>query len=152
MARKSAGIVLYRRRAGRVEVLLAHPGGPFWAKKDAGAWTIPKGEFDDTEDALAAAQREFLEEIGFAPAGPFTALTPRRQPSGKTIHAWAAEGDCDAAAIRSNAFSMEWPPRSGKQQEFPEIDRAEWLAIPAAREKLLAGQRPFLDELEALLG
>ena len=150
MARKSAGILLYRRRDGRLEVLLAHPGGPFWAKKDAGAWTIPKGEFDDGEDALAAGRREFLEETGVEPPGPFIALTPRRQPSGKTIFAWAAEGDCDAAAIRSNAFAMEWPPRSGKQQEFPEIDRAQWLAISDARAKLIAGQRPFLDELEAL--
>jgi len=151
-ARRSAGILLYRRRKGRLEVLLVHPGGPFWAKKDAGAWTIPKGEIGEDENALDAARREFAEETGIALEGRFAPLAPLRQPSGKTIEAWMSEGDCDAAAVRSNLFSMEWPPRSGKQQEFPEIDRAGWFGLAEAREKLIAGQRGFIDELESALG
>src|SRR5258706_153673 len=150
--RRSAGILLYRRRNGQIEVLLVHPGGPFWTKKDAGAWTIPKGEIGEDEDALDAAKREFTEETGVKLEGRFAPLAPLRQPSGKTIEAWISEGDCDAAAIRSNLFSMEWPPRSGKQQEFPEIDRAGWFALAQAREKLIAGQRGFVDELESLWG
>ena len=148
-ARRSAGILLYRRRNARLEVLLVHPGGPYWEKKDAGAWTIPKGEIGADEDALDAAKREFAEETGVVLDGRFAPLAPLRQPSGKTIEAWMSEGDCDAAAIRSNLFSMEWPPRSGKQQEFPEIDRAGWFGLEEAREKLIAGQRPFIDELRA---
>jgi predicted NUDIX family NTP pyrophosphohydrolase len=148
---KSAGVLLYRFREGVLQVLLAHPGGPFWAKKDAGAWTIPKGEIGDAEEPLAAARRELLEETGLDVDGDFIALTPVRQKSGKWVHAWALEGDCDPAAIRSNAFSVEWPPRSGKQREFPEIDRAGWFTIPQAREKLLAAQIPLLDELERLV-
>ena len=148
---KSAGILLYRFREGVLQVLLAHPGGPFWAKKDAGAWTIPKGEIGDSEEPLAAARRELREETGLALEGEFIALAPVRQKSGKWVHAWALEGDCDAAAIRSNTFSVEWPPRSGKQREFPEIDRAAWFTIPEAREKILAAQAAFLDELERVV-
>jgi predicted NUDIX family NTP pyrophosphohydrolase len=149
-SRKSAGVLLYRRRGRNLEVLLVHPGGPYWAKKDAGAWSIPKGEITDGEDALDAARREFLEETGVTLQGEFVPLRALRQPSGKTIQAWALEGDADADAMRSNLFSMEWPPRSGQMQEFPEADRAAWLPLDAARGKLIAGQRPFLDELEAL--
>ena len=150
--KRSAGILLYRRRAGRLEVLLAHPGGPWWRNKDAGAWGIPKGLIDAGEDPLAAARREFEEETGQpAPAGEAIALTPLRQASGKLVLAWALEGDCDTACIRSNDFPMEWPPRSGQVQQFPEIDRAEWFALDAAREKAIAGQRAFLDELERVI-
>jgi predicted NUDIX family NTP pyrophosphohydrolase len=131
-------------------VLLAHPGGPFWRKKDLGAWTLPKGEIDEGEDPLDAAKREFTEETGFVPDGTFVALAPVRQPSGKTVFAWAVEGDCDTGGIRSNSFSMEWPPRSGQFAEFPEIDRAEWFPIAEARQKILKGQAAFLDQLEAL--
>jgi len=148
---KSAGILLYRFREGVLQVLLAHPGGPFWAKKDAGAWTIPKGEIGDSEEPLAAARRELREETGLDLDGEFIALAPVRQKSGKWVHAWALEGDCDPAAIRSNTFSVEWPPRSGKQREFPEIDRAAWFTIPEAREKILAAQAGFLDELERVV-
>jgi len=147
-AKKSAGILLYRRRAGALEVFLVHPGGPFWRNRDDGAWTIPKGELDEREDALDAARREFTEETGLVAQDPFAPLTPLRQPSGKLVHAWAAEGDCDATAIRSNAFSMEWPPRSGRMAEFPEVDRAAWFSLAEARRKLLPGQVPFLDELQ----
>ena len=150
-AKPSAGILLYRLRAGHLEVLLAHPGGPFWAKRDAGAWTIPKGEIGDGEEAEAAARREFNEETGLEAGAELLRLTPIRQKGGKTVLAWAAAGDCDPAAIRSNTFSMEWPPKSGKMQEFPEVDRAEWFALDAARVKILDGQLPFLDELEKKL-
>jgi predicted NUDIX family NTP pyrophosphohydrolase len=152
MAKKlSAGILLYRIRSGTLEVLLVHPGGPFWARKDPGAWSIPKGEFEEGADPLETAKREFREETGSPVTGNFAALTPRKQKSGKLIHAWAAEGDLDASSISSNTFSMEWPPRSGKQQEFPEVDKGEWFTIPAAREKLQEGQLGFLDDLELLL-
>ena len=151
MATKSAGVLVYRIRDGILEVLLAHPGGPFWSKKDAGAWGIPKGEIGEAEDPLAAAKREFLEETGLAIEGEFIALTPVRQKGGKVVHAWAVEGDCDPAAIRSNLFELEWPPRSGKMREFPEIDRAEWFALPEARTRILEGQRPLLDELERVV-
>ena len=145
----SAGLLLYRNnRPGALEVLLVHPGGPFWARKDEGSWSIPKGEFEAGADALEAARREFLEETGSRIEGAFVALTPLRQPSGKLVYAWAVEGDLDTSSIRSNTFSIEWPPRSGRQQEFPEIDRAAWFDIAAARRKILAGQRGFLDELE----
>ena len=148
--KQSAGILLYRRRAGELEVLLVHPGGPFWAKKDAGAWSIPKGEVGAGEDPLDVARREFLEETGSAVQGDFAALVPIEQRGGKTVHAWAVEGDFDVATLASNTFSMEWPPRSGRQREFPEVDRAGWFPLPAAREKLLEAQCAFLDELEKL--
>jgi predicted NUDIX family NTP pyrophosphohydrolase len=151
MVKKSAGLLMFRRRQGFIEVFLVHPGGPFWAKKDEGAWSIPKGEYAPGEDPLEAAKREFQEETGFPSAGEFLPLTSRKQPSGKIISAWALEGDADASAIQSNSFSLEWPPRSGKQQEFPEVDRAGWFSILAAKEKILKGQAPFLDELQEIL-
>ena len=148
MGKHSAGILMYRFREGSPEVFLVHPGGPFWTKKDTGAWSIPKGEFImDTEDALEAAKREFKEETGFQVEGSFISLETLKQSSGKRVHAWAIEGDCDASNIKSNTFSMEWPPRSGKQQEFPEIDRAEWFNLESARRKLLKGQVAFIDRL-----
>lgn len=150
-ARRSAGILMYRRAAHRLEVLLVHPGGPFWKNRDLGAWTIPKGEHDESEGALDAARREFAEETGFTAAGDFIALAPVRQKAGKLVHAWALEGDCDARAIRSNTFSMEWPPRSGRMAEFPEVDRAEWFSPEEARRRILPAQVPLIDELEARL-
>ena len=147
MAKRSAGILLYRHSAGELQVFLAHPGGPFWAKKDLGAWTIPKGEVGEGEDPLAAAKREFKEEIGVEPEGEFIALAPVKQRSGKIVLAWAAEGDCDPDDLKSNSFSMQWPPKSGKQAEFPEVDRAEWFSLPEARQRILPGQIPLLDEL-----
>ena len=151
MARQSAGLLMYRRRDDRVEVFLVHPGGPFWARKDQGAWSIPKGEFGDEEDPLAAAQREFEEETGFSAAGEFTPLEPVKQSGGKVVHAWACAGDCNPTAIRSNTFSMEWPPRSGKQQQFSEVDRAAWFTFEQARDKILKSQLPLLEQLAALL-
>jgi predicted NUDIX family NTP pyrophosphohydrolase len=148
MAKRSAGILMYRRRDGELQVLLGHPGGPFWAKKDAGAWSIPKGEIDEGEDPLAAAKREFAEETGLRPDGELVALTPIRQKGGKVVLAWAIEGDCDARAIESNVFSMEWPPKSGKMAEFPEIDRAEWFSLDEARRRINPGQLPFIEELQ----
>ena len=150
-AKRSAGVLLYRLRAGTLEVLLAHPGGPFWAKKDAGAWTIPKGEIGEGEDPESAARREMAEETGIEVAGELIALTPVRQRAGKTVLAWAAQGDCDPAGLRSNTFSMEWPPRSGKQQAFPEIDRGAWFALEEARARILPAQVALLDELERLV-
>lgn len=148
MPRKnSAGILLYRRRGGDLEVFLVHPGGPFWAKKDLGAWSLPKGELDEGEDPLAAAIREFTEETALPISGEFRPLAPLRQPSGKTIHAWAVEGDCNPEELRSNTFEMEWPPKSGKRQEFAEVDRAAWFSIGEARVRMIKGQVPFLDEL-----
>lgn len=143
----SAGILLYRRRAGELEVLLAHPGGPYWAKRDLGAWTIPKGGIAAGEDPLAAARREFAEETGCDAAGEARPLTPIRQKGGKLVQAWAVEGDCDAAAIRSNTFEMEWPPRSGRMAQFPEIDRAAWFGLDEARRRILPPQVALLDEL-----
>lgn len=152
-ARRSAGILLHRRRDGALEVFLVHPGGPFWTKRDDGAWSIPKGEFPADEDPLDAARREFEEETGTSLAGrpreAFMALPPVRQGGGKTVLAWALEGDIDAAAVRSNLFTMEWPPRSGVLREFPEVDRAGWFSIAEARVKLLAAQCPLLGWLEA---
>jgi predicted NUDIX family NTP pyrophosphohydrolase len=147
MPRTSAGLLLFRQRAGELEVLLVHPGGPFWAKKDDGAWSIPKGEIDEGEDPLAAAKREVAEELGVAPDGYFIPLAPVRQPGGKIVQAWAIEADIDAAAIISNTFQMEWPPRSGRQQTFPEVDRAAWFTISAAHSKISRGQLPLLDAL-----
>jgi len=144
---ESAGLLLYRVRNAILEVFLVHPGGPFWAKKDLGAWSIPKGEIQEGEDGLSAAKREFCEETGFAPEGNFVALAPLKQASKKRVHAWAVRGDCDAKAITSNTFSMEWPPRSGQRREFPEVDRAEWFAMDVAKEKILKGQIGFLEEL-----
>jgi predicted NUDIX family NTP pyrophosphohydrolase len=149
---RSAGILLYRLRDGGPEVLLVHPGGPFWARKDAGAWSIPKGEYDDAEDPQAGALREFEEETG-------TALSPAaladlgtvRLKSGKRVAAWAVEGDLDADTIASNTFELEWPPRSGRRQAFPEVDRAAWFALDEARVRILDGQRPLLDALERAL-
>jgi predicted NUDIX family NTP pyrophosphohydrolase len=151
MAKRSAGLLMYRLRNGVLEVFLVHPGGPFWAKKDLGAWSIPKGEYPDGEEPLAAAKREFEEETGIKPEADFTALRTIKQPGGKTVLAWVFEGDGDASAIKSNMFSMEWPPHSGNQQEFPEVDRAAWFNIETAREKILKGQLALLEELERVL-
>jgi predicted NUDIX family NTP pyrophosphohydrolase len=150
MPRISAGLLMYRIKDGGVEVLLAHPGGPYFAKKDDGAWTIPKGEPDSGEDLLVTAQREFEEETGVKPTAPFIPLQPIQQKGGKIVHAWAFRGDCDPAALKSNTFTMEWPPKSGRQEEFPEIDRAAFYDLAAARKKIKAGQEAFLDELAAL--
>ena len=151
MAKKSAGILLYRVNDGALEVLLAHPGGPFWARKDMGAWTIPKGEIGDGEDPLDAARREMAEETGIEAGGPAIPLAPIRMKGGKTVIAFAVLGDCDPASIRSNTFSMEWPPGSGQQQEFPEIDRAQWFAIKEAKGKILPAQIPLLEQLATRL-
>jgi|SRR5580658_5277793 predicted NUDIX family NTP pyrophosphohydrolase len=148
MAKKSAGLFLYRNRAGSTEVFLVHPGGPFWAKKDEAAWSIPKGEIAEGEEPLEAAKREFREETGFAVQGTFEALRPVRLAGGKTVYAWTIEGDIDASAIRSNTFSMDWPPRSGKMQEFPEVDRGAWFDLATARKKIVKGQIPLLEEFE----
>ena len=147
MPKKSAGLLLYRRNSSGLEVLLVHPGGPFWAKKDDGCWSIPKGEFGDDEEPLAAAKREFEEELGAQAAGDFIPLEPIRQPGGKLVYAWAVRGDFDVSRLKSNTFSMEWPPRSGKLLEFPEVDRAGWFGMNAARRKILKGQTPLLDQL-----
>jgi predicted NUDIX family NTP pyrophosphohydrolase len=152
MSRTSAGLILFRRRPEGVEVLLVHPGGPLWAKKDDGAWSIPKGEPAEGEDELSVAKREFTEETGASPSGDFVALEPLRQPSGKLVHAWAVEGDFDPATLESNTFVMEWPPKSGRRREFPEVDRAEWFPLETAARKLLPGQVPFLTELRRKLG
>jgi predicted NUDIX family NTP pyrophosphohydrolase len=154
MKKLSAGIVLYRLRpaAGSADVLLVHPGGPYWAKKDLGAWSIPKGEVAAGEDPLAAARRELAEETGMEAAPPFLPLNPVEQGSGKTVQAWAAAGDADPAALASNSFTIEWPPRSGRMQSFPEVDRAAWFSLAQAKEKILPGQRPLVDQLAALLG
>jgi predicted NUDIX family NTP pyrophosphohydrolase len=148
--KQSAGLLMYRRRGERLEVLLAHPGGPFWSKKDIGAWTMPKGEVEGDEELLAAARREFAEETGIRPDGSFTPMGAVRLKSGKTVHGWAFEGECDVAALRSVPFSMEWPPRSGMRQEFPEVDRIEWFTLEAARQKIQPGQLPFIDAVERL--
>jgi len=147
MAKKSAGLLLYRKVDDLVEVFLVHPGGPFWAKKDDGAWSIPKGEFVDGEEALEAAKREFQEETGFPVKGRFEALEPVKQTGGKIVYAWTVEGDIDSSAIRSNNFSMEWPPGSEKIREFPEVDRGGWFALATARKKILTSQSPLLEEL-----
>jgi predicted NUDIX family NTP pyrophosphohydrolase len=148
---KSAGILMYRFRKEIIEVLLVHPGGPFWAKKDIGSWSIPKGEYTDSEDPFTVAKREFQEETSFQVDGNFLPLTPLKQPAGKVVSAWAVEGNCDASKIKSNTFLMEWPPRSGKQQEFPEVDRAGWYTIDIAKKKLLKGQVGFIEELCVIL-
>ena len=142
---------MYRRRDGALEVFLVHPGGPFWAKKDLSAWSIPKGEIDPTEEPLAAARREFTEETGFAAAGVFQPLAPITQAGGKVVQAWAFESDADPTSLRSNTFSIEWPPRSGRQTSFPEVDRAAWFPLDLARKKINPAQGALLDELEASL-
>lgn len=151
MAKKSAGILLYRVKHKIPQVLIVHPGGPYWANKDLGAWSIPKGEFTE-EDPLAAALREFEEETGASLAGEFIAMTPVKLQSGKTIFAFMKEGDFDTSALRSNTFTLEWPPKSGKQENYPEVDRAEWVEIQRARQKLTKGQVKLVDELAKSLG
>jgi predicted NUDIX family NTP pyrophosphohydrolase len=151
MPSTSAGLLMYRLRAGQIEVLLVHPGGPFFRNRDEGAWTIPKGEVNADEDTLAAACREFHEETGLQPASPFVALGEIRQKSGKHVHAWAFAGECDPAACRSNSCTVEWPRGSGRQLTFPEVDRAEFFSLARARQKLNPAQVPFLDRLAAAL-
>jgi predicted NUDIX family NTP pyrophosphohydrolase len=153
MTKRSAGILLYRGHGAALELLLVHPGGPFWAKKDQGAWSIPKGEYEEGEDPLSIAWREFIEELGSAPPeGEAIALGELVQPSRKVVTAFAAEGDFDPATLTSNHFELEWPPNSGRMQSFPEVDRAQWFSPEEARAKILPGQRPFIDRLLALLG
>lgn len=148
MAKRSAGILLYRGKGAGLELLLVHPGGPFWAKKDLGAWSIPKGEYQEGEDPLAVARREFEEELGSpAPARDAIELGELVQPSRKLITAYAIEGDFDANTLKSNLFEMEWPPKTGRLQSFPEVDRAQWFTVEEARDKILPGQRPFIDRL-----
>lgn len=157
MPKKSAGLLLYRENSpGRVEVLLVHPGGPFWRNKDEGAWTIPKGEFDDSEDPLAAAKRELQEETGAEPPpsnpdeprdGQYVPLKPIKQANGKTVYAWAVRGDFDPAELKSNLFQIEWPPKSGRTQQFPEVDRAQWFTPEVAIQKIISGQAALIDEL-----
>jgi predicted NUDIX family NTP pyrophosphohydrolase len=144
-------LLLFRRRGGEPEVLLVHPGGPFWARKDDGAWSIPKGEVEPGEDLLASARREFAEETGFRVEPPFIPLTPVRQASGKVVHAWAVEGDADPARLRSNLVTLEWPPKSGRHREFPEVDRAAWFSLAVAERKVVPGQRGLLAELTGVL-
>ncbi len=150
MAKRSAGLLMYRQRDGQLEVFLVHPGGPFWAKKDLGAWSVSKGEYADDELPLEAAKREFREETGFAPAGEFVELGTVQQ-SGKLVTAWAFEGDCDPEDLVSDRFQMEWPPRSGRLAEFPEVDRGAWFSMSAAKERILKSQLPFLDRLAGLV-
>lgn len=147
MAKLSAGLLMYRRRGATLEVFLVHPGGPFWAKKDLGSWSIPKGEYAEGEEPLKAAQREFEEETGFVACGSFIELGDVKQAGGKVVSAWAFEGDCEPGEVKSNRFEMEWPPRSGRMATFPEVDRAGWFSIVEARERILKGQQVFLDRL-----
>ena len=152
MPKRSAGILMYRRAGAGVEVLLVHPGGPFWAKKDLGAWSIPKGEYAEGEEPLAVAMRELEEETGARPSGDFLPLGEIVQPGRKIVTAWAVESDFDVGALKSNLFEMEWPPKSGRRASFPEVDRAEWFSIEDARKKILPGQSAFLDRLLSALG
>jgi len=151
MPRVSAGLLMYRIHDGRLQVLLAHPGGPFFKNKDDGTWTIPKSEIEPGEDLLEAAKREFKEETGVTPTSPFIALRPIKQKGGKIVHAWAFKGNCDSSAIVSNTFTTEWPPKSGRQMEFPEMDRAEFFDVPAARRKIKAGQEALIEECEQMV-
>jgi predicted NUDIX family NTP pyrophosphohydrolase len=152
MAKKSAGLVMYRVPDNRLEVLIVHLGGPFWAKKDEGAWFIPKGEIEPGEGEFAAAKREFREETGIEPrSGDFLALGTIKHKGGKIVHAWAFEGDCDPSSIRSNTFTVEWPPRSGKRHEFPEIDRAQFASVEQARAKMSPAEFDFVDRLQKIL-
>jgi predicted NUDIX family NTP pyrophosphohydrolase len=150
--KRSAALLVYKQTPDGIRVFLVHPGGPFWAKKDLGAWSIPKGEFDEAEDGLAAAKREFLEEVGQSIDGDFIALTPVKQRGGKIVHTWAVEGEVDEAAIKSNEFEMEWPPRSGRQTRFPEVDQGRWFSIAEASRRILPGQAPILEELIMKVG
>jgi predicted NUDIX family NTP pyrophosphohydrolase len=147
MAKRSAGLLMFRRKGGEEEVFLVHPGGPFWAGKDAGAWTVPKGEYVDGEEPLDAAKREFTEETGFAAKGDFIDLGTVRQTSGKIVNAWAFEGDCDPGKLVSNTCEIEWPPRSGRKMEIPEVDRGAWFTVAEARKRILKSQEGFLDVL-----
>lgn len=151
MTKRSAGLLLYRKRGTSFEIFLVHPGGPFWAKKDLGAWSIPKGEYQDGEEALDAARREFMEETGFAAPANAVALGEVKQAGGKIVMAWAAEGDCDPERMVSNVCSIEWPPRSGRMIEIPEADRGGWFALDEARERILKSQQPFLERLTGML-
>jgi predicted NUDIX family NTP pyrophosphohydrolase len=151
MAIKSAGILLFRKKGNALEIFLAHPGGPMWLRKDEGAWSIPKGEYDDTEDPLEAAKREFEEETGQRVSGNFIPLKPIRLKSGKIVNAWAVEGDIDADKIKSNSFEMEWPPRSRKMRSFPEVDKGEWFSVQEAKIKINTGQLPLITELEEVI-
>ena len=151
MSKRSAGLLMYRIRDGHLNVFLVHPGGPYWSKKSEGSWTIPKGEYDSSEEPLEAAIREFREETGFEVAGPFLELGPVRQKSGKVIVAWAFEGDCDPAGLVSNTCEIEWPPHSGKRIEIPEIDRGEWFRLDRARESIRAEQIPLLETVKSLV-
>jgi predicted NUDIX family NTP pyrophosphohydrolase len=150
MAKRSAGILIYRRGPTGIEVFLVHPGGPYWAKKDAGAWSVPKGECEPGEDGLAAARRELAEETGLAPQGDFLWLGSFRQSSAKTVEVWAVQGEADPARLQGNSFTMEWPPRSGQIKAFPEVDRAGWFTLAEAARKLVKGQAPILSALSAL--
>ena len=152
MPRQSAGILLFRRAGGIVQFLLVHPGGPFWSKKDEGAWSIPKGLYEEPENAIDAARRELREEIGLTITADLVELGKFKQPGGKVISAWAAERDFDVADLRSNAFSLEWPPKSGKRKEFPEVDRAGWFSLSEAAAKITKGQVPILVRLASELG
>ena len=149
MSQKSAGIVLYRIQNSSIEVFLVHPGGPYWAKKDDGAWSIPKGEFDENEEPLEAARREFQEETGIQISGEFIQLNPVKQKGGKMVYAWAVKGDIDPAKIKSNSFEIEWPPMSGKMKSFPEIDKAAWFHLSEAQKKIIEAQSAFIKELES---
>lgn len=151
MPRKSAGILVFKKIKDGLGILLVHPGGPFWSKKDLNSWSVPKGEFDENEEAFDAARREFKEETGFLPEGEFIRLEPVKQAGGKLVYTWAVEGDIDVSMIKSNLFKMEWPPKSGKFKEFPEIDRAEWFPIETAKTKIIKGQIPILENLEKLI-
>lgn len=151
MAKKSAGILAYRLVNKELEVLLVHPGGPFFIKKDAASWSIPKGEFSEDEDPLTAAKREIQEELGFTPYGEYIQLSAVKQKAGKIVYAWAVETDFDIASLVSNTFTIEWPPRSGKMKEFPEVDKAAWYSISQAKEKINPAQAALIDELQKLL-
>ena len=152
MPKRSAGLLLYRRRGDALELLLVHPGGPFWAKKDDGAWSIPKGEHDDGEAPLAVAKREFAEEVGAPPDGDVIDLGEITQPGRKIVRAFAAEGDFDVTHLKSNTFEIEWPPKSGRKRSFPEVDRAGWFAVDEAKRKILTGQRPFIERVVEVVG
>ncbi len=152
MRKHSAGILMYRRRACGLQLLLVHPGGPFWARKDLGAWSIPKGEYDEREDALICAAREFEEETGIRPQGDFLPLGEIVQKAGKHVTAWAIEGEFDVTALKSNMFELEWPPRSGRKKFFPEVDRAEWFSLAEARRRILPAQAEFITRLERAVG